>query len=140
MVLKAAHEVPFTLPDEGNRKSQVWLVGLGESSLNFELLVWPTLEAVKRPAAMQAAYTWAIEDALRCAGIEMPFPQVDVHLRDLFGLQNEAAREGAEPRAGRDEAGVRRAAAALGDQRRRRRSDERRRRRRRAADAPTAGE
>ena len=92
VVLKAAHDVPFTLPDEGARKSQVWLVGLGDSSLEFELLVWPTLDAVKRPAAMQAAYTWAIEDALRCAGIEMPFPQMDVHLRDLFGLQKEAAR------------------------------------------------
>ncbi len=93
VVLRAAHDVPFTLPDEGNRKSQVWLVGLGESSLNFELLVWPTLEAVKRPAAMQAAYTWAIEDALRCAGIEVPFQQVDIHLRNLFGLQSAEARE-----------------------------------------------
>ena len=93
VVLKAAHDVPFTLPDEGARKSQVWLVGLGENGLNFELLVWPTLDAVKRPAGMQAAYTWAIEDALRCAGIEIPNPQLDVRLRELFGLESAAARE-----------------------------------------------
>ena len=92
VVLEAARSVPFTLPDEGARKSQVWLVGLGESSLNFELLVWPTLDAVKRPAAMQAAYTWAIEDALRCANIELPFAQMDVRLRSLFGLEDAAAR------------------------------------------------
>ncbi|HEX8233874.1 MAG TPA: mechanosensitive ion channel domain-containing protein [Caulobacteraceae bacterium] len=92
VVLKAAHEVPFTLPDEGARKTQVWLTSLGESALNFELVVWPNIEAVKRPAAMQAAYIWAIEDALRCAGIEMPFPQQDLRLRSLFGLEGEAAR------------------------------------------------
>jgi small-conductance mechanosensitive channel len=61
------------------------LVGFGESGLEFELLVWPTLEAVKRPAAMRAAYTWAIADALDRAGIEVPLPQMEMHLRSLFG-------------------------------------------------------
>ncbi|MGZ8363623.1 MAG: mechanosensitive ion channel family protein [Caulobacteraceae bacterium] len=91
VVLAAAAAVPFTLPEEGNRKSQVWLTGLGESGLNFELLVWPTLDAVKRPAAMQAAYTWAIEDALRYANIEMPYPQMEVRVRSLFGLEDHEA-------------------------------------------------
>lgn len=90
-VLEAAREVPFTLPDDSARKSQVWLVEFGESSLNFELVVWPTLDAVKRPRAMHAAYTWAIDDALRKAGIEIPFPQRDVRVRGLFGQEGEAA-------------------------------------------------
>ena len=59
-VLEAAHKVPFTLPDTRDRKTQVWLVGFGESALNFELVVWPTLDSFKRPAAMQAAYNWSI--------------------------------------------------------------------------------
>jgi small-conductance mechanosensitive channel len=90
-VLAAARAVPFTTPDTETRKSQVWLVGFGESSLNFELLVWPTLDAVKRPRAMEAAYTWAIDDALRHAGIEIPFPQRDVRVRALFGEEGENA-------------------------------------------------
>lgn len=90
-VLEAARAVPFTLPDEPDRKSQVWMVGFGDSSLNFELLVWPTLEACKRPNAMQAAYTWAIDDALRAAGVEIPFPQRDVRVRDLFGREKDEA-------------------------------------------------
>jgi small-conductance mechanosensitive channel len=94
-VLQAAHEVPFTLPDEGGRKTQVWLTGFGDSALNFELVVWPTLDAVKRPAAMQAAYTWAIEDALRRVGVEIPFPQMDVRLRSLFGREEDDALEAA---------------------------------------------
>lgn len=90
-VLEAARAVPFTLPDTERRKTQVWLVGFGDSSLNFELLVWPTLDAVKRPRAMEAAYTWAIDDALRKAGIEIPFPQRDIRLRSLFGQEGEDA-------------------------------------------------
>lgn len=90
-VLAAARSVPFTTPDSDDHRSQVWLVGFGDSGLNFELLVWPTLEAVKRPAAMHAAYTWAIADALEEAGIEIPFPQMDVRLRSLFGHEGDAA-------------------------------------------------
>ena len=91
VVLAAAKALPFTQPDTDSQKSQVWLVGFGDSSLNFELLVWPELQAVKRPNAMHAAYTWAIDAALRKAGIEIPFPQRDVRLRGLFGQEGEAA-------------------------------------------------
>ena len=90
-VLKAARESPFTLPETETRKSQVWLVGFGESGLDFELLVWPTQDAVKRPAAMHAAYTWAIADALDAAGIEIPFPQTDLRLRSVFGREGDDA-------------------------------------------------
>ncbi|MET0546939.1 MAG: mechanosensitive ion channel domain-containing protein [Caulobacterales bacterium] len=90
-VLEAAFSVPFTLPDEGDRKTQVWLVGFGESNLKFELVVWPTLDACKRPAAMQAAYTWAIDDALRKAGIGIPYPQIDVRVREVLGRESEDA-------------------------------------------------
>lgn len=85
VVLEAAHSVPFTMPETDLHRSQVWLVGFGESGLEFELLVWPTLDAVKRPAAMQAAYTWAIADALERSGIEVPYPQMDLRVRSLFG-------------------------------------------------------
>jgi small-conductance mechanosensitive channel len=90
-VLEAARSVAFTMPETDARKSQVWLTGFGDSALNFELLVWPTLDAVKRPRAMQAAYTWAIDDALRKACIEIPFPQRDIRLRGLFGHEGEEA-------------------------------------------------
>jgi small-conductance mechanosensitive channel len=92
LVLKAAHDVPFTLPDTELHKTQVWLVGFGENGLRFELVAWPALEAVKRPNAAQAAYTWAIEDALRAGGFEIPLPQRDVRVRSLFGEEGDKAR------------------------------------------------
>ncbi|WP_374468448.1 mechanosensitive ion channel family protein [Phenylobacterium sp.] len=91
VVLEAARSVPFTLPESETEKTQVWLTGFGDSALKFELLVWPTLDAVKRPAAMHAAYTWAIADALECAGIEVPLPQMDLRLRSLFGQEGDRA-------------------------------------------------
>ena len=90
-VLKAAKAAPFTSPDDATRRAQVWLVGYGESSLKFELVVWPTVEAVRRPAAIFAAYTWLIDDALREAGVEIPYPQRDIRLRGLFGEEGEEA-------------------------------------------------
>ncbi len=114
-VLAAARASPFTLPETEARKSQVWLVGFGESGLDFELLVWPTQEAVKRPAAMHAAYTWAIADALEQAGIEIPFPQTDLRLRSVFGREGDDALRALGLRPG-EEAG-RPLAAGPGDAR-----------------------
>ena len=91
VVLAAARSVPFTLPESEAHKTQVWMTGFGDNGNDFELLVWPTLEAVKRPGAMQAAYVWAIADALDAAGIEVPYPQMEVRLRSLFQREGEAA-------------------------------------------------
>lgn len=88
--LEAAADVPFTLNHDGPRAPQVWLVAFGESSLNFELVVWLTVEATKRPSAVKAAYNWALHTALCKHGIEMPFPQRDLRLRSVFGLEGDA--------------------------------------------------
>ena len=43
--------------------------------------MWLTSDAVKRPGAVQADFLWAIETALGKYGIEIPFPQRDLHVR-----------------------------------------------------------
>lgn len=90
-VLEAAMSVPFTLSGNPKRVPQVWLVAFGESSLDFELVVWLTAEATKRPSAVRAAYLWEIESALARAQLEIPFAQRDLRVRSLFGLENEDA-------------------------------------------------
>ncbi len=79
--LEAAQRVRFTLKE---REPEVWLVGFGDSSLDFELVVWVDPDAVVRPAAVQALYLWEIETSLGEHGIEIPFPQRDLHLRSGF--------------------------------------------------------
>jgi small-conductance mechanosensitive channel len=44
-------------------------------------------EAALEAAADRAAYNWALHSALQRHGIEIPFPQVDVNVRSLFGLE-----------------------------------------------------
>lgn len=89
--LEAAEAVPFTMAMDGARGPQVWLLEFGDSSLNFELVVWIDSEATKRPLAVTAAYNWELETTLGRYGIEIPFPQSDLNVRSLFGLNAEEA-------------------------------------------------
>ena len=78
--LRAAATIDSTVTD-AKRKSDVWLVGMGDSSLDFELVVWVGPDSIDRPARMEAAYKWAIHDELVKAGLEIPFPQRDLNIR-----------------------------------------------------------
>ncbi|MGY0504846.1 mechanosensitive ion channel family protein [Luteimonas sp. e5] len=89
--LEAASKVPFTLSMEGQKAPQVWLVGFGDSAVEFLLAVWLTEAAARRNMGVRAAYLWELDTALRKYGIDIPFPQRDLHVRSLFGLEGEQA-------------------------------------------------
>jgi len=106
-VLEASSRVPHTLNDESRKPPQVWLVEMGDSALNFELVVWLMPEAVSRPGAVSAAFLWEIHTALVDAGIEIPFPQRDLHIKswsrpqesDFTANENADDADSAEPEA-----------------------------------------
>ena len=77
--LEAAEEVPFTLANRKGREADVWLVEYGDNSLNFLLLVWVNRQGARRPTRTRSAYLWALETKLAEHGIEIPFPQRDLH-------------------------------------------------------------
>src|SRR5712672_1966379 len=58
----------------------VFLRQFGESSIDFELVVW-SAEMSSRPSRFKSDLNFLIEKHLREAGIEIPFPQRDVHIR-----------------------------------------------------------
>lgn len=58
----------------------VFLTKFGESSIDFELVVWSS-EMSHRPSRFKSDLNFAIEEKLREAGIEIPFPQRDVRIR-----------------------------------------------------------
>jgi len=52
-------------------------VRFGPNSLDFELRVWATHDFLRVGSELRVAVYRALKDA----GIEVPFPQVDLHLR-----------------------------------------------------------
>ena len=75
---EAAMNIPMTLSD---KEPQLWLTKFGESSLDFELVVWVNESLVSAPPMGTAAwYTWELESTLRANGIEIPYPVRDVRL------------------------------------------------------------
>ncbi|TDQ49752.1 mechanosensitive ion channel-like protein [Permianibacter aggregans] len=98
--LRAAKRVQGVL-DEPGRDADVWLVEFGDSSLNFELVLWVGPDLVARPGRTKAMLLWAIEDELGKEGLEIPFPQRDLHVRsgslEVSLKQNESPKPNEAP-------------------------------------------
>ncbi len=58
----------------------VWFKSFGDSSLDFELLVW-TQSMVHNPGRFTSDLNYAIHDKLKEHEISVPFPQRDLHLK-----------------------------------------------------------
>ena len=78
--IAAAKSVKGMLVDELH-PADVRLTKFGDSSLDFELIAWVGPENIARPGGTNARLLWALEDELTARGIEIPFPQRDVHIR-----------------------------------------------------------
>ena len=76
LLLQIAQEHPEVLH---HPSPQVFFVGLGESSLDFELMVW--ISEPSRQDPLKSDLYFCIEKALKESQIEIPFPQRDLHLR-----------------------------------------------------------
>ncbi|WP_250657037.1 mechanosensitive ion channel family protein [Alkalimarinus coralli] len=81
-VLEAAEKVPHTLTNH-DHQADVWLINYGDSSLDFELVVWVKGNTLPKRGNPKAIYLWEIETALAQYGVEIPFPQRDLHVRSV---------------------------------------------------------
>ena len=79
-VLAAAKKVPSIIENE-RMKSDVWLISYGDSSVNYEMVVWADRLLTTTPDATHARLMWALDDELHRLDIEIPFPQRDLHVR-----------------------------------------------------------
>ena len=77
-LLAAARENPNTLQDPA---PSVFLDKFGESSIDFELVVWSS-EMSYRPRRYRSDVNFAIEKKFREAGIEIASPQRDIRIRE----------------------------------------------------------
>ncbi len=58
----------------------VRFIGFGDSALNFELRAW-TVDLAHRPGLFRSNLYFALWDRFKKDGIEIPFPQRDLHFR-----------------------------------------------------------
>jgi small-conductance mechanosensitive channel len=61
---------------------QVIFLDFGDSSLDFDLRVW-TSRHVQTPLTLKSDLYFALFEAFGKAGIELPFPQRDLHLKSV---------------------------------------------------------
>ncbi|MGH9502674.1 MAG: mechanosensitive ion channel family protein [Terriglobales bacterium] len=86
VLLAIAGKHPDVLADPG---PEVVFVEFGDSSLNFDLRVWTVLQ-VQTPARLKSDLYFSIFEEFAAKGIEIPFPQRDLHLRSLTAEASEA--------------------------------------------------
>ncbi len=87
-LITAAREHPATLSEPA---PNVYLEKFGESSIDFELVVWSS-EMSYRPRRFKSDLNFLIDKHLRAAGIRIPYPQRDLHIRSgVLKAENVAA-------------------------------------------------
>ncbi len=62
------------------RNPGVWFESYGDSAINFVLFVWIDIRRISEKEVRSALY-FQIFDELEKAGIEIPYPQRDIHIR-----------------------------------------------------------
>ncbi|WP_353662845.1 mechanosensitive ion channel domain-containing protein [Hydrogenimonas sp. SS33] len=86
VILEAVATSGFTdIYEKGHRKTRVIMTGMGDSSVDFELFVWIQGREILFPRRTTSRFLKLIYKALNIHGIEIPFPQRDIHIRSVDG-------------------------------------------------------
>jgi small-conductance mechanosensitive channel len=81
LALQVLREVAKAHPDAlQNPAPDAVFIGFGESSVDFEVRVFADADSF---VAVRTSLGLSIAEALAAAGIEIPFPQRDLHLRSV---------------------------------------------------------
>lgn len=107
LLLREAEQHPDVLPQPA---PDVMFVAFGDSTLNFELRVW-TERHVQSPTKLKSDLYFSIWTACKQAGVEIAFPQRDLHLRSISKEVAEALMGGMRNKADESPEGSKRPVA-----------------------------
>jgi small-conductance mechanosensitive channel len=77
-ILSAVAQSSLRCYSDEEKKPDVWMTGLGASSVDYALLVW--IDAEQPDPPLPSDFYILIYNALNAAKIPIPFPQLDVHM------------------------------------------------------------
>lgn len=79
---EAAREVSVTREDSSH-PLRVFFEGFGNNSLDFSIRPWCWMNQIHANTGMTSDYYFALFKKLKEAGIEIPFPQTDLHIKSI---------------------------------------------------------
>lgn len=82
--LEAIKKVECSLTNMPGLEPQVRLSSFGDNALEFTVLFWVSRQGVRRPGRIRASFLWELETLFREHGVEIPFPQRDIHFKSDF--------------------------------------------------------
>jgi len=86
LLLEVAHAHKQVITDGSTPEPRALFQMFGDSSLNFDLLVH--LKDIDLKVRVRSELNMAIDKTFREHGIEIPFPQRDVHLKESLGVSD----------------------------------------------------
>jgi len=63
-------------------RTLIWMTGMGASSVDYELVVWVRGDSTTRPAGTKSDFLKFLYVILKKHHIEIPFPQMDLHIKN----------------------------------------------------------
>ncbi len=66
-----------------HKRPEIWMIEMADSGVNYELIVWVYGESTKHPLQTRSKFLKLIYRALYKHNIEIPFPQLDLHIKDM---------------------------------------------------------
>ncbi|CAD7782733.1 MAG: Mechanosensitive channel MscK [Candidatus Methanoperedenaceae archaeon GB37] len=95
---EVAQETPLTSEDK-QHKTKVLFTGFGDSFLDFSLIVWCRMHRLRKSTKeLISDYYFNLYQKLSEAGIEIPFPQRDIHIRSLSDQIQKKLKESFKPK------------------------------------------
>lgn len=79
---EAAREVRVTKED-GSHPLRIFFEGFGSNSLDFSIRPWCWMNQINAQTGMISDYYFALFAKFKEAGIDLPFPQTDLHLKSI---------------------------------------------------------
>ncbi len=82
LAIEAAREVRVTKEDDAH-PLRIFFEGFGSNSLDFSIRPWCWMNQIHANTGMISDYYFALFRKFKEAGIELPFPQTDLHLKSI---------------------------------------------------------